>query len=628
MLDMLRRSVTGWTAKILMSLLVLSFVVWGIGGAINGGSVGAVLSAGETAVTPQDYALAYSRAEARIAQQIGRRPSAQEAQMFGLDQSVLSQLMAGAVLDEQARRIGLGMSEDELAKQIASDPTFHDSNGTFSRTAFRNILANARISEEQYITSQAQSARRTQLLEAVSTGADAPKTFETALGLYNGERRTIDYFTLTAAALPPVADPDEKALQTYFDAHKDNYAAPEYRSIAYADLSPQAISDPSTISEDQIAADYEAHKDLYTTPERRRVQQIVFSDTDAAQAAKAKLDAGESFEQVAKDNGKSLADTELGLLSRTQIPDDKLAEAAFSLEKDGISDVVQGAFGPAILHVTEIEPAGVKPLPEVSDDIRKQLALANAADAVNTAYDTFEDARAGGATFMESAKNAAIPVKTVAAVDSQGNGPDGKPVDLPAGKDLLEQAFQTEPGFDNVPVNQGSNGYVFYDVVSVDPAHARTLDEVKDKVVADWKEEQTRDALQKKAEALKAEVEKGKSIADAAREVGGEPKTAASVTRQSGLSELGQSGIAAAFSGPRGTVAATPASNSDSRLILKVAEVSPPADPQSNVGTQERQQMSAMLENDLVQSYVTLLQNQYPVSVNPAAIDQAKAMVR
>ena len=294
-----------------------------------------------------------------------------------------------------------------------------------------------------------------------------------------------------------------------------------------------------------------------------------------------------------------------------------------------MSDVVQGAFGP-VHPACDRDRAGRREaaVRGLRGNPQAARALECRRRRANTAYDTFEDARAGGATFAEAAKKAAIPVKTVPAVDSQGNGPDGKPVDLPAGNDLLDQAFQTEPGFDNAPVNLGSNGYVFYDVVSINPAHDRTLDEVKDKVVADWKEEQTRDALQKKAEALKAEVEKGKSIADAAKEVGAEPKTAAAVTRQSGLSELGQSGIAAAFSGPNGTVAATPASNPDSRLILKVTEVSPPADPQSNVGQQERQQMNAMLENDLVQSYVTLLQNQYPVSVNPAAIDQAKAMVR
>ncbi|MEX6507782.1 SurA N-terminal domain-containing protein [Jiella sp. M17.18] len=628
MLDLLRRSVSGWTAKILLSLLVISFVVWGIGGVFQGGAASAVMTVGDTRVTPQDYALAYTRAESQVARQLGRRPTAQEAQMFGLNQSVLSQLMAGAVLDEQARRIGLGLSQDALAKQIGQDPAFQDSNGQFSRAAFTNILANARISEAEYITSQAESAKRSQILQAVSGGVKAPQVLDTALGLYNGERRTIDYVALTPAQIPPIKDPDQKTLQAYFDAHKDKYAAPEYRSIAYAELTPQAISDPGAITQDQIAADYNAHKDRYTTPEARQIQQIVFKDMAAAKAADAKLASGESFDQVAKEAGKSVSDTQLGMLTKSQIPDPKLADAAFSLPKGGTSNVVQGAFGPAILHVSEIKPAGVKPLSEVSDQIRKALALSNAADAINKAYDTFENARAGGATFEEAAKKAGIPVKAVPAVDSQGNGPDGKPLDLPAEQDLLDQAFQTEPGFDNTPVNEGSTGYVFYNVVSVNPAHQRTLKEVHDKVLADWKDEQTRGALQKKGEALKAEVQKGKTIAQVAQEIGAKPQTAASVTRQSGVSELGQAGVAAAFDGGKGTVAATVGSDPDSRIILKVAEIAPPADPKASVSPQERQQLSSILENDLLQSYVGMLQSKYPVSVNPAAIEQAKALVR
>ena len=82
MLNTLRGSISGWTAKILLGLLVLSFAVWGIGDVFRGGVANAVLTAGETEVSLQDYALAYNRAQSRLAQQIGRRPTAEEAEMI------------------------------------------------------------------------------------------------------------------------------------------------------------------------------------------------------------------------------------------------------------------------------------------------------------------------------------------------------------------------------------------------------------------------------------------------------------------------------------------------------------------------------------------------------------------
>ena len=629
MLNILRESVKGWTAKILLGLLVLSFAVWGIGDAFRTSTATTVVSAGDTEVSLQDYAFAYSRASQRLAQQLGRQPSAEEAQMFGVDQGVIGQLVAGAVLDEQGRRIGLGLSEDQLARLIAQDPSFHDASGNFSRNAFRNILANARMSEQDYIRTKADEAVRTQIVDAIAEGVQTPAAFATALGLYNGERRTVEYVTLSAAAIPPVADPSDEVLAAYFEENKADYAAPEYRSFAYAALTPEALANPSAVSEEEIAADYEQHRGNYVTPEQRRVQQIVFRERAAADAALAELEAGTPFESVAEAAGRSPADIDLGLVARSAIPDPALAEAAFTLELGSTSAVVDGRFGPALLRVTEIQPEGARPLEEVVDEVREELALVAANDAAAVAYNAFEDARASGASFEEAARGAGIEVVTVEAVDRQGNDPSDTPVpDLPAEQELLEGIFGTEPGLDNVPINFGSNSYVFYDLLAITPAGDRDLDAVRDRVVADWKADETQRLLGERVEALRAELEAGGSLDAIAAEAGVAKQTAPAISRQSGAGELGQAGVAAAFSGGNGLVAAAPGPSAGTQVLLRVTEVAPPADPASNVGASERQQMATMLQDDLLQSYVALLQNEYPVRVNPAGIENAKAMLR
>ncbi|TFF25078.1 peptidylprolyl isomerase [Jiella endophytica] len=628
MLETMRRSVSGWTAKILLGLLVLSFAIWGIGTSFTGGLSRTVISAGDTEVTPSEYAFAYSQAINRISRQIGRQITSQEAATYGVDQGVTSQLIAGAVLDEQSRNLGLGVSDERLARVIAEDPTFRDANGNFSRSNFRSILANAGINESDYVAQQMNVARRGQLIDAVARDAGTPEVFLTALGLYNGERRSIDYVSLSAPDASSIADPTDEQLSSYFDQNKARYAAPEFRSIAFAEVTPQALADEKSVTDAEVKADYEARKQTYSTPERRDVQQIVFSDKEAAEAAKAKLDSGTGFEEVAKEAGRSPADIALGTVSKAAIPDQKIADAAFSLKEGDVSAIVDGVFGPVILRVTRIEPESVKPLAEVEGEIRKALALSKAADAVDAAYTAYEDARGGGATFDEAAKQAAIPVKTVKAVDRNGNGPDGKPVDLPQKSDLLAAAFDSEPGVDALPVNVDPNGYVFYDVASIDPAHDRPLDEVRDEVVADWKKERANEQLDEQAKKLAKEVEDGKSIADIAKEAGVEPQKASAITRQSGAAQLGRSGVEAAFAGPFGAVETSPGPAPDTRLVLKVAEIAPPADPAANVSAQQRRQMAGMLENDLYESYVTLLQNEYPVRINPGAMEQAKAMVR
>ena len=201
-------------------------------------------------------------------------------------------------------------------------------------------------------------------------------------------------------------------------------------------------------------------------------------------------------------------------------------------------------------------------------------------------------------------------------------------IDLPQKSDLLTAAFDAEPGIDALPINVDPNGYLFYDVVSVDPAHDRTLDAVRDGVVADWKRERAGEQLNERAAALQKEIDGGKSIEGVAKEAGVEARTAFGITRQSAVGELGRPGAEAAFSGPAGDVVTAPGREPETRLVMKVVEVSPPADPSSNVTAAQRQQMAGMLENDLYQSYVTLLQNEYPVRINPETLEQAKALAR
>ncbi|KQT83456.1 peptidylprolyl isomerase [Aurantimonas sp. Leaf443] len=629
MLNKLRGATSGWVAKGLLGLLGISFVVWGIGDALTSRGTGDVITVGSTKVTPQDYALAYLQAQSRLGQQLQRRPTAEEMEMFGYDQAILSQLVSGALLDEEARDLGLGLSQERLARLIADDPTFHDASGTFSRTLFSQTLANARLNETTFIRNREQAAKRTQIVDTIGQSAALPQAFRTALGLYAGERRTVDFVRVSASALPPVADPSEDVLKAYFEGKASRYAAPEYRSIDYVVLSPETLSDPKSIGEEEIAADYQRSAARFTTPERRRVQQIVFADAAAATAADAKLKAGTSFEDVAREAGRSLADTDLGLVARSQIPDAKIADAAFTLPPNGVSGVVDGAFGPVILRIAEIQPEAVRPLSEVRDELRNELALAAASDAAASVFTAFEDARAGGATLADAANANGLVVKSVSAVDQKGQTPEGQPVaDLPGAQEVIEGAFQAEPGFDNPAVNIGSNAYVFYDVTKIDTARERTLDEIRPRVVEDWKREEGERLLTARMGELETAARSGQTLEALAASIGATKETANAVTRQSASGDLGQAAAATAFAGGVGTVSTAAGPQPGERLLMKVVDVIAPADPMASVPADQARGLADALRDDLLDGYVATLRADASVSVDSAALEQAKANVR
>ena len=141
MLDSLRKATGSWVAKLLLVLLVLSFAVWGISGQYLGGSGNSVVTVGDTAVSVNEYRLAYDRQVSAMSQQFGTRLSREQAASLGIDNQVLAQLVAGAALDEQAGEMQLGLSRDRLAQLTAEDQAFQGPDGRFNRQQFDSCFA-------------------------------------------------------------------------------------------------------------------------------------------------------------------------------------------------------------------------------------------------------------------------------------------------------------------------------------------------------------------------------------------------------------------------------------------------------------------------------------------------------
>ena len=626
MLDSLRKAAGTWVAKLLLVLLVLSFAVWGISGSMMSGPGGTtVVQTGDTRVSVMDYRLAYDRQLSVLSQQLGQRITREQAQAFGVDDQVLQQLVAGALLDEQANRLGLGVSRDKLAELTMEDPAFQGANGQFDRQRFDYVLRQIGMRPEDYLKNREQVAIRQQIVEAVSDGIAAPDAFLRAVTLYQGESRTIDYVAVPESAAGEVKAPDDAALQAYFDENKAKYAAPEYRKIAYVRLEPENISDPAAISDEDVAKDYEANKRRYTTAGTRTIDQLVFSDEAAAKAAADKIKAGASFDEVVTEQGKTAADVRLGELTKERISDPAVAEAAFALDEGAVSDVVKGAFGPVLLRVTNIVPDQVKTLDEAREEIRKDLALVEANAQINAVHDSYEDARAAGETIEEAAGKLNLKIETVDAVDRQAQRPDGTIVnDLPASNDLLREAFETEPNVENAAINLGSNGYLFFEVKEIIAARDRTLDEVREKVLADWTGEEQDRLLSAKVAELEKRLRDGATVDEIATEIGATKQSKPGLKRGADDADVGAETVTAVFAVPQNGVGSAISPAADSRILFRVTEIFEPAASGAEVlDERTRNTFASGMSDDLLDQLVARLRGEYQVTTNPAAVQQA-----
>ncbi|MFD1197117.1 peptidyl-prolyl cis-trans isomerase [Brucella gallinifaecis] len=627
MLDSMRDAARSWVAKLLLGLLVLSFAAWGITDAFQGEmEVDSAISAGSSKVSTSDYRFAYEQQLMRLSQQFRQRLNREQAQQLGVDQQVLAQLAAGVVLDEQARNMQLGLSKDGIARLTGEDPSFQDASGNFSRAQFDAVLRQSNIRPQDYLDNRAKVARRQQIIEASTDGLKIPDAMLKALALYQSESRSADYITIAAEKADAVPAPSDEALKTYFEEHKDEYKAPEYRKITYVKLEPSDISDPTAVTQDEIKDYYEKNKSRFSTNETRTIEQLNFADEAAAKAAHEKIVAGTSFVDIGKEQGKSENDLVLGTFEKTALPDAIIADAAFALDEGGVSDVVKGAFGPVILRVTAINPANVKELAEVENEIRNTVATNIAISSINGIHDSYEQQRSEGASMADVAKGLSLKAVTIEAIDDEGNDPSGKAVELPTAEALLPAVFQADQGFDNDALTLGNSGYLWYQVDEITPARDRTLDEVKDKVTAAWKGEEAVKRLNERMAELKKRLDDGETLDAIAADAGVEKQTKRGITRNTNDADFGSAATAQVFRGPLNHTGTAGAVSNDGQLLFKVIEVVEPtaAGPEA-IPDEQKTYLATALTNDLLEQLVGELQKQYPVKINQTAINNALA---
>lgn len=600
----------------LMSILVLSFAVWGIGDIFRGGTATTLASVGGTQITVQNFQTAYNREVQNLGRMVGRGITPDQARQFGIDQRVLNQLITEATLDERGRQLGLGIDDETIRARIVATPQFRGPTGQFDRTAFTEVLRQFGFTEQAFIEQERRLAVRQQIAGAVSEKLGTPRVLIDAMTRFQNETRQAQYVVLGAAQSGEVPAPDAATLQAYFDTNKAMFRAPEFRKLVLLTLSPQEQLGFQQVPDEQVAEEVARLREV---AERRTVQQLAFPTLEEAQAAADRLKGGVSFEDLAKERNVADTDLTLGNLSRSQIADPAVRDVAFALAAGAVSEPVRGRFGTVLLRVTAIEPFNEG---QAMEQARMTIATTMARNAVNDLHDRIEKERSSGLPLTDIAAKVGLTVTTVDAVDLQGRDPAEVQLNLPGAADFLPTAFRAEVGLENEPVNNRTSGlWVWYEVAAVTPARDRTLDEVRPQVEARWREDEVKIRIGKAADLMATALREGKPLAELAQAAGLEVKTTPAVRRSATDGVWGASAIQMLFATPQGQSANAPAADGIDRIVFVTTEVALPAD--ATLDERTRDQLSQSIEDDVLAQYIARLQRDFGSSVNRTLLNRA-----
>jgi peptidyl-prolyl cis-trans isomerase D len=623
MLQAIRSKAGSFVVKGLFGLLILTFGIWGIGDIFRNRSTDTVIATvGDQKIRAEDLQAALRLELERLSAQFHAPIDLQQAKKFGVVDDVLGVMIDRSLLDQEAARLRLEVSDDVIRNTTTDNPKFKTPDGQFDRALFNEVLAQNHLTEDQYVTLMRHDIPRDDLSHAVALGATAPQSMADLLLRYRNEKRVADIVALPTADAGDVGQPSEADVTAFYDGHQDLFRAPEYRGFTMASLSPSDTAQGIEIPEAKLKEEFDERQDEFQLPEQREVQQILTPSEDKAKEAEAALAAGKDWNEVATQiAGQNPETIELGLMKREELPQ-VLSDIAFELPLNKPSEPVKTPLGWHILRVVKIEPAVTQTFDQAKPKLEAQLTHEEAVDRIYKVANRVDDALAGGMTIEDAAAKFELKKTEIAAADVGGRDPEGKAVSLPLpAAEVMKLVFATDEG-QTSRVNESPDGAIFMVQVSkVTPPTIKPLAQVREQAVVAWQEEKRREKVAKTAEELAAAVKPGARLAAAAAEKGLKVTTSPPLLRRPGRDETTSPALVAKlFAAKPGEVVT--AADAAGSYVAQLDEVRTPETPSQSATAEISGDLNRGMRNDLTAEFTQALRARFPVEIRRETLDR------
>ena len=497
MLKFLRSKASGVLGILLIGLLVIAFGLWGIADTFTGFSNSEIASVGDKKIERQEFQIRYVQATRDFSRQLGTTLSAADAANLGITQQVLVNMMGTAALHEAAEEMGLGFSDDAIAKTIVSDPSFAGLNGEFDEPTFRAVLSQNGLNEQLFVEDQRRFHITNQLTNASIDRGLVPKMLVESLYKHFLERRVANYLILTLDQTDETGEPTDEELETFFRETNLRFAQPETRSGHALVVSPARFAELITIDRESLEEEYELSMNDFTVEETRKIDQLVLSDEAEADQVRKLISDGVAFVEIVDAVGQTLDNSDLGEVKRSDMISADLAETAFNMQKGEVSDVIEGPLGYVVLRVRDIEPGSVLPFEAVEDELRQRIIYDRALEDMLAFTETVEDELAGGETLENIGQRFDLDVIKIDNVANNGKTIDNKqPAILARYENLTTLLFESAIGEDT-PMQEMEDGtFIWVRLNEITPTLVPPLKDVRDAVIAEWKVDERSKLLQ------------------------------------------------------------------------------------------------------------------------------------
>ncbi|MCX8963911.1 peptidylprolyl isomerase [Erwinia psidii] len=607
MMDNLRAASNHVVLKIILGLIILSFVLTGVGNYLIGGNGDYAAKVNGQEISRAQLERSFSNERSRQQQMMGEQFSvlaSNPGYMQQIRQQALSQLIDERLLDQYAKELGLAISDDQVKQAIFSQPAFQ-TDGKFDNGKYLAIINNMGFTADRYAEALRNQLTTQQLITAV-TGTDFMLAGETdGLAALVSQQRLVREATIHVAALTGKQTVSDEEINSYYQQNKNNFMSPEQFRVSYIKLDAAALQEP--VSESDIESWYNQHPQDYTQPQRSRFS-IIQTKTEAeARSVLDELHKGGDFAALAKQKSADPISArnggDMGWLEPDTTPDE-LKKAALT-EKGQLSGVIGSSVGFIIARLDDVQPQQIKPLTAVHDDIAAKVKQEKALDAWYKLQQKVRDAASNDNESLAGAEE----VAGTKAVETGWFSHDTLPGELnfkPVEQAIFSGGLVGEngaPGSNSDMITVDGDRAFVLRVSEHKPEAVKPLSEVSAQISATLKTEKAQKEAHDQADKLLAAFKAGKG--DEAMKAAG-----VSFSAQQTLTRAGQDAITqAAFAMPlpqKDQPAFTVSEDAEGNVVLVALD-------KVNSGTMPEEQKKAMVkgvtQNNAQIAFAALLSN-------------------
>lgn len=485
---------------ILMGMLILG--LGGFGVTNLGGSVRTIGSVGDKPITTQSYSRALQQMLRGESSTSGRAMSFAEAQTQQLDRLVLSQLIAARSLDSETTALGLSVGDEQLAMQIVSTDAFKGVNGEFNRDDYRFRLQQIGLTENAYEEIVREEIARNIVQTAMFSNIEPTPSYAETIIQFIGEKRDFKWTIIDETVLDePLPDASEAELANFHSENQSRYMTPDLRNITYAILTPEQMIEQVEVDESTLRQLYDERASELNRPERRLVERLIIADEIDAKVAAEALENGDiTFEELVTTRGLTLSDVDMGDVTIQELED--AGVAVFGAQTGDVVGPLQTNLGPALFRVNGVLAAVTTEFEDVREELRDEFAQGRARRLIDDQREVFDDLLASGATLEELAAETIMELGTIEWHSRSDTGPAGYTAFRTAADRITAEDFP-----ELIELDDG--GLIALRLDAEVPSVAQSLDEVRERVVADERESRLVNALLVKANALAGQLAEG-----------------------------------------------------------------------------------------------------------------------